>query len=115
MVRLGTVADCARITAHSEWMVRRFGFLLMGSRFSDFERTSGLELLSPGEAEEGSKLVRPRRVAQLAQRLSFDLAAALAGDGGRLAHFFKRVLAAVLQTEAHLDDLFLARVERLQH
>ena len=74
-----------------------------------------LELFSQGEFEEAAELVRARRVAQLAQRLDFDLADALAGDGERLADFLERVLAAVLQPEAHLDDLFLARGQRLQH
>jgi hypothetical protein len=73
-----------------------------------------LNLISRAEFEESSKLVRPRRVAQLAQRFVFDLANALAGDGERLAHFFERVLVAIVQAEAHLDDLFLARGEGLQ-
>ena len=54
-------------------------------------------------------------VAQFAQRLGFDLADALARDREVLADFFERVLAAVLQAEAHLDDLLFARRERLQH
>jgi len=45
---------------------------------------------------------------QLAQRLSFDLADAFACYRERLAYFFKRVLAAVFQPEAHLDDFFFA-------
>ena len=52
---------------------------------------------------------------QLAQRFRFDLADALARDRERLADFFERVLAAVVQTKAHLDDFFLARRQRLQH
>src|SRR6185437_900123 len=55
-----------------------------------------------------------RRVAQLAERLGLDLADALAGDGEALADFFERVLAAVADAEAHLDDLFIARRQRLQ-
>ena len=51
---------------------------------------------------------------QLAQRLGLDLADALAGEGEHLAHFLERVLVAVFQPEAHLDDLFLAGSERLQ-
>ena len=84
-------------------------------RFSSFERSGGLELISRGGFEEDAELARSRRMAQLAKRLGFDLADALACDGERLAHFFERVLGAVLQPEAHLDDLFLARRERLQH
>ena len=37
---------------------------------------------------------------QLAERFGFDLADALARDREALAHFFERVLAAVLQAEA---------------
>ena len=32
-----------------------------------------------------------------------------------LAHFFERVLAAILQAEAHLDDFLFARAEGLEH
>jgi hypothetical protein len=46
---------------------------------------------------------------QFPQGLGFDLADALARDGEVLAHFFEGVLAAILQSEAHLDDFFLAR------
>jgi hypothetical protein len=52
---------------------------------------------------------------QFAQRLGFDLADAFAGDRERLADFFQRVLGAVFQPEAHLDDLLLARRQRAQH
>ena len=52
-------------------------------------------------------------VAQFAEGFGFDLANAFAGDGEMLAHFFERVLATVLQAEAHLDDFFLARAESL--
>src|SRR4051794_34249402 len=52
---------------------------------------------------------------QLAERLGFDLPDALACDREALAHFFERVLAAVADPEAHLDDLLFARRERLQH
>src|SRR5215471_11061446 len=56
-----------------------------------------------------------RRMAQLAQRLGFDLPDALARDGEALADFLERVLAAVADAEAHLDDLLFARRERLEH
>ncbi len=55
-----------------------------------------------------------RRGCELAQRLGFDLADTFTGEGERLAHFGERVLAAVLQPEAHLGDLFLTRGEGLQ-
>ena len=65
--------------------------------------------------EKRAELVGALGVAQLAQRLGFDLADALARDGELLADFFERVLASVLHPEAHLDDLFLTRGEHLQH
>ena len=61
--------------------------------------------------EERLQPVRPAGVAQFAQRLGFDLADAFARDGELLADFFERVLAAVLQAEAHLDDLLFARAQ----
>src|SRR5580658_4511203 len=54
-------------------------------------------------------------MAQLAQRFRFDLADAFACDGERLADFFEGVFAAIVQAEAHLDDFFFARRQRLQH
>src|SRR5260370_40588395 len=83
-------------------------------RLSRFERSGGLELISRGEFEEDAELARARAVAQLAQHLGFDLADTFTGEGESLAHFLERVLAAVLQTDAHPDDLFLARGEGLQ-
>jgi hypothetical protein len=81
-------------------------------RLSRFERSGGLGLILRSEFEEDAELARA--VAQLAQRLGFDLADTFTGEGESLAHFLERVLAAVLQPEAHLDDLFLARREGLQ-
>src|SRR5947209_1946563 len=52
---------------------------------------------------------------ELPQRLRFDLADALAGDGEALTDLFERVLAAVADAEAHLDNLLFARRERLEH
>src|SRR6266851_7188404 len=75
----------------------------------------GLELISRGKFEEGAELARAGGVPQLVQGLDFDLADTFAGEGERLAHFLERVLAAVFQPEAHLDDLFLAWGERLQY
>src|SRR5215468_1600363 len=54
-------------------------------------------------------------MAQFAQRLSFNLANALACDGKHLADFFEGALITVLKPETHADDAFLARTERLQH
>src|SRR5580704_17781612 len=52
---------------------------------------------------------------QLAQRLGFDLPDAFASNSERLADFFQSVLTAVFETEAHLDDFFLAWCQRAQH
>src|ERR1051326_999752 len=54
-------------------------------------------------------------MAQLPQGFGFDLADAFAGDRKGLADFFERMLGAVFQAEAHLDDFFFARGERTQH
>src|SRR5581483_4471799 len=48
-------------------------------------------------------------MAQLAQCLGFNLADALARDGKALPYFLEGMLAAVVQPEAHLDHLLLAR------
>src|SRR5258708_537737 len=64
--------------------------------------------------EERLELTRPRRMAQLAQRLRLDLPDALARDGEVLADRLERVLAGVAHADAHLDHLFLARRQRLQ-
>src|SRR5437762_6080946 len=74
-----------------------------------------LEVVARGAFEEGTQLARTRGVPQLAQRFRFDLADAFAGNGERLADFFERVLAAVVQAKPHLDDFFLAWRQRLQH
>ena len=52
---------------------------------------------------------------QLAQRLCFNLTNTFACDCERLSYFFKRVLAAVLQPEAHLDHLLFPRSQRAKH
>src|SRR5262245_48467135 len=55
-------------------------------------------------------------MAEFPERLRFDLADAFAGDCEMLADLFERVLAAVRpQSEAHLDDLLLARRQGLQN
>src|SRR5947209_3425632 len=54
-------------------------------------------------------------VAEFTECFGFDLADAFAGDCEMLSDFFQRVLAAVLQAEAHLDDLLFAWAERLQN
>src|SRR5580765_7676384 len=64
--------------------------------------------------EERPQLAAARGVPQLAQRLGLDLTDAFTRDGEALPDLFERVLAAVADAEPHLDDLFLARCERLE-
>src|SRR5690349_12252846 len=76
--------------------------------------TGGWQRLGP-PFQKGAQLPRSGRVAELAQRLGFDLADALAGDREVLADLLERVLAAVADAEPHLDHLLLARRQRLEH
>ena len=62
-----------------------------------------------GRVQKRAQAMAAAGMAQFAQRLGFDLADAFARHGEVLADFFERVLAAVLQAEAHLDDLLFAR------
>src|SRR5713101_8502972 len=75
------------------------------------ERQSSVILASGRRGRRG--VCAGARGCELAQRLGFDPADTFTGEGERLAHFL-RVLAAVLQPEAHLDDLFLTQGEGLQ-
>ena len=81
----------------------------------EFWQDTSADLISRRGFKKDAELARAGGVPQLAERLGFDLADALAGEGKRLSHFFERVLPAVFQPEAHLDDLFLAWGERLQY
>src|SRR2546429_96195 len=58
---------------------------------------------------------RTRGVAQFAQRLSFNLADALASNGKSAADFFQRVGIAVFKAKTHTDDVLFARAQMLQH
>src|SRR5439155_6093005 len=60
------------------------------------------------------ELPRPRRVAQLAQRLGLDLADPLARDVELLADLLQRPGATVLQPEPQLKDPPLAARQRVQ-
>src|SRR5271166_2168403 len=60
------------------------------------------------------QLPRARGMPQFAQCFGFDLADAFAGYSERLPDLFQSVLAAVFETEAHLDDFFFARGQRAQ-
>src|SRR5580658_3491918 len=64
---------------------------------------------------EAFEVARSARLAQLAQRLRFDLPGALAGDGELLADFLERVVGLLPDAEAHAQDLLLARRERGEH
>ena len=61
--------------------------------------------------DEGFQLAAAAGVAELAESLGFDLPDALARDLEALADFFQRVLGAVFEAEAHLDDTLFARGE----
>src|SRR5579875_3034871 len=65
--------------------------------------------------EEIAEAMTAAGMAKLAQGLGFDLADALARDGEVLPDLFEGVLAAVLQAEAHLDDLLFARAECFEY
>src|SRR4029077_3308767 len=80
---------------------------MFASCFRVLSGATGLKSFSLGAIEEGAGLVRARMEAQLAQGFHFNLADALASKGECLAHFLERVLTTIVQTKAHLDDLFL--------
>src|SRR5262249_12610916 len=65
--------------------------------------------------EERAELAASRRVPQLTERLCLDLPDAFACDGEALPDFLECVLTAVTHAEPHLDHLFLARRQRLEH
>ena len=55
-------------------------------------------------------------MAQLPQRLGFDLTNTFAGYGKMLAHFFQRVFrAGGAEAESHLDHFLFARRQRCQN
>src|SRR6478609_3162444 len=64
--------------------------------------------------QEWLESARPAWVPQLPQRLRFDLPDALAGDREALTDFFERVLGALADAEAHLDDALFTRCQRLE-
>ncbi len=68
-----------------------------------------------GSVEKCAEFAAARRMTQLAQRLSLNLPDSFARDGKTLAHFFERVLTAVVQAEPHLDHFFFSRCQGLQH
>src|SRR5262249_4399255 len=64
--------------------------------------------------DEALELLAAARVPELAQRLRPDLADALARALEVLTDFFERVIALLADTEAHAQDLLLARRQRLE-
>src|ERR1039457_701177 len=64
--------------------------------------------------EERAQAMAAAGMPQFPERLGLDLPYALARHGEMLADLFERVLAAVLQSKAHLDDLLFAGTEGLQ-
>src|SRR5215470_9731365 len=65
--------------------------------------------------KERAQFAAARWMPQLPKRLRFDLTDTLSRDGEALTDFLERVLAAVADAEAHLDDLLFARRQRFQH
>src|ERR1700689_1227019 len=78
-------------------------------------RSANAPLIPQAGVQKRPQPMTSARMTELAQRLSLDLPDSLARHREVLAHFLERMLAAVLQAEAHLDDLFFARTERLQY
>src|SRR3989304_5250102 len=64
--------------------------------------------------QEAPELLRSRGVAELPERLCFDLPDPLARHGEVLADLFQGVLAAVGEAEAEAEHLLLARRERVE-
>src|SRR6267154_4827590 len=61
--------------------------------------------------EKAVKVVSPGGMAQLAQRLGFDLADSLARDAVQVANFLEGVAEPIDQAKAHFEDLLLASGE----
>ena len=64
---------------------------------------------------EGFQVARESILAQLAQRLRFDLADTLAADGEPLADLLKRVIGFLTDAKTHPHDQLLARRKRRQY
>src|SRR5438105_9038667 len=77
--------------------------------------TNGGRGLCGSPFEKRPQLAAPRGMTKLAQRFGLDLPNALACHGETLSDFFQRVLAAVADTEAHLDHLFFAGCQCFEH
>src|SRR3546814_14622897 len=73
------------------------------------KRTPGMPGVLVLLVEEGAQMLASRRVAQLAQRLGFDLTDSLAGDIELLADFLEGVVGVHVDAEAHAQYLGLDR------
>src|SRR5262245_61855931 len=74
-------------------------------------RDARSESLGLGELGEA---LAAERLAELEKTAGLDLADALASDAVLAGHLFQRARLAVLEAEAHLDHLSLARRQRPQ-
>src|SRR5262249_23022233 len=81
------------------------------SVLSEMGRTSGF---ARAVLEECAEPMAAAGMAQLAESFGFDLANTLARNREVLADFLESMLAAILETKAHLNNLFLARRQGLQ-
>src|SRR6202790_3280655 len=81
--------------------------------------TSAISPLPPSSVphpiHKRPQLPRPRWMPQLSSGLGLNPADSFSRYRKRLSDFLKRVLRAVFQPKAHLDDLLLARRQRTQH
>src|SRR5262249_47515244 len=64
---------------------------------------------------ESLEIARAPGLAQLAQRLGFDLSNPFARNRELFAYFFQRVVGLLPDPEAHAQDLLLARRQRRQN
>src|SRR5207249_2109335 len=71
--------------------------------------------VKPALIQELAELAALRRVPQLLERLRLDLAYPLTRDLEVPAHLFESARVAVIQAEAHLQHLALARRQLGQH
>src|SRR5918999_3588696 len=76
---------------------------------------STMVLVRSALVEEAAQHARAARVLELAQRLGFDLANALARHRELLADLFQRVVGVHADAEAHAQHAFLAWRERRQY
>src|ERR1035441_9395806 len=109
------IADSAAAVAAVAVLAAADGVRAAGVAAADGANRAG-KLASPSPVfQKGAQTVAAAGMPQLPQRLSFDLADALARYGEVLPHLFERVLTPIFQAKPHLDDLLLARRQGLEH